>query len=58
MGVITVSQIMINWQTTPVTVTINDDTHPISAIEFPSVTICPGVKVEKDKFISEVCRLR
>jgi hypothetical protein len=57
LGVITVAKIFENWADSPVTVNIHDDTHPLSAIKFPAITVCPDVKVDKDKFINEVCRL-
>jgi hypothetical protein len=56
-GTMTVYSILDNWQLNPVIVTIDDDSYPLTAVEFPSIIICPSVKVETDKLIAEVCRL-
>lgn len=40
--------IWVHWMENPITITFTDREIPISAIPFPTVTVCPQVKVSKE----------
>lgn len=48
MCVISIQNIWTTWRSNPVTVTFDDKTTSISAIPFPSITICTTQKIEEN----------
>ena len=55
-GIYLTSKILTKWETSPIIISLDSASHPISEIPFPAVTICPTVKGIKEKVISEVCK--
>lgn len=44
-----IQDMWVKWRASPVTMSFNENTIPISAIPFPTVTICPETKTYKVK---------